>query len=164
VSLSSDGQTVAISAGSIQYSPIRIYHFEQGIWVQIGDKILGNSNGGIEINSINLSKDASTIAIGGRFNNQVRVFQYSGGSWIQQGDNFGILNGTVAITEVSLDSTGNTCAISLFSLGSGRVAIYKNIAGDWIQLGDDIYGGPSATSFGYDLSLSSNGDRQTCGK
>jgi len=62
----------------------------------------------------------------------------------------------------SLSSDGNILAVGLpFNDGngsnSGKVKVYQNISGSWIQIGNDIVGEFSGDQSGRSLSLSSNG-------
>lgn len=97
VSLSSDGNTVAIGAPSASVynapSRTRVYKFISDTWTQQGSDIDGEAEGDQSGWSISLSTDGNTIAIGSNFNDgstgsgsgNVRVYKYYGTAWIQQG-------------------------------------------------------------------------------
>ena len=68
VSLSSDGDTVAIGArlndGNGNYAGhVRIYEYSSGSWTQLGADIDGEAAGDYS-GSVSLSSDGSTVAIG----------------------------------------------------------------------------------------------------
>ena len=89
VSLSSDGNTVAIGAiyndGNGTYSGhVRVFTYINGNWTQLGLDIDGENSRDFSGNSVSLSSDGSTVAIGVPFNDgngtnsgHVRVFRYS---------------------------------------------------------------------------------------
>jgi Flp pilus assembly pilin Flp len=66
-------------------------------------------------------------------------------------------------TSVSLSLDGNTLAIGasgndgINGINSGHVRVYKNISGDWTQIGDDIDGEALDDFSGTSVSLSSDG-------
>lgn len=60
---------------------------------------------------------------------------------------------------ISLSSNGKIIAIGAPEKGfeyKSRVEVYKNVEGEWLQIGDDIY--KEGDSFGIGVSLSENGD------
>ena len=93
----------------------------------------------------------------------VRVYQNNNGTWTQIGAD---INGEAddnSGTSVSLNSDGNIVAIGLPNNSangtkSGLVRIYKNISGNWTQLGDDIEGESDHNFSGTSVSLNSVGN------
>ena len=88
VSLSSDGNTVAIGApyndGAGSWAGhVRVYHWNGSAWVQQGADIDGEAAGDQSGYSVSLSSDGNTVAIGARWNDgagtdagHVRVYSY----------------------------------------------------------------------------------------
>ncbi|MFC0603450.1 T9SS type A sorting domain-containing protein [Winogradskyella pulchriflava] len=135
--------------------------------VQIGNDINGESAGDQSGTSVSTSADGNIVAIGSPYNNengarsgQVRIYENQNGNWVQigsdingqsSGDNFGY--------SVSLSSNGSIVAIGMRdsnAIGFGKVQIYENQNGSWIQIGLDIV--ENFFSFGASVSLSSDGN------
>ncbi|MFH2142669.1 MAG: T9SS type A sorting domain-containing protein [Bacteroidota bacterium] len=124
VSLSSNGLTVAIGAerndgNNIGSGHVRVFEFNSGNWIQIGNDIDGESGGDYSGTSVSLSSDGSIVAIGAPYNDgnggnsgHVRVFGYSSGNWIQIGSD---IDGENALDwsgySVSLSADGSIVAI-----------------------------------------------------
>ena len=181
VSLSSDGQTVAIGAplnaengtGSGQ---VRVFKLIGGAWIQQGSDIDGENPGDEAGYSVSLSADGQTVAIGehysaanGTNSGQVRVFKLVGGVWTQQGST---LTGAAAFDQfgysVSLSSDGQTVAIGAIANdgngpNTGEVQVYQLVGGAWIQQGSDINGEGLADWLGWSVSLSSDGQTVAIG-
>ena len=174
VSLSSDGSTVAIGAGT--NNSVRIYQYINSSWQQVGTDIDGEASGDGSGWSVSLSADGSTVAIGARFNGgngsssgHVRVYQYIDSSWVQLGTDIdGEAQGDSSGFSVSLSDDGSTVAIGAPSNddngdGSGHVRVYRYINSSWQQLGTDIDGEAQSDSSGYSVSLSSDGSTVAIG-
>jgi len=181
VSLSSDGSTVAIGAiyndgNGSNAGHVRIYKDSSGTWTQQGSDIDGEAAVNYFGNSVSLSSDGSTVAIGARFNDgngtyagHVRIYKDSSGTWTQQGGDIdGEAAGDQSGGSVSLSSDGSTVAIGArFNDGNGsdagHVRIYKNISGTWTQQGSDIDGEAADDWSGGSVSLSSDGSTVAIG-
>ena len=158
LSISSDGSRVAIGAynntGNFSTSGhVRVYDWNGSSWVQLGQDIDGEGSGDGCGYSVSLNNDGNTVAIGAPFNSgaagHVRIYNYSGSSWIQIGNDIdGNAPAGAPVPDqfgqaVSLSSDGNTVAIGAPQgswLLPGYSSVYKNIAGNWVQQGQDIYG------------------------
>jgi len=173
VSLSSDGNIVAI--GEMGYPAfdgtgrVRIYNWNSGFWNLIGD-IDGNAIGDNSGNSVSLSSDGYTVAIGatgndsnGNDSGHVRIYNYQGTEWNQIG---GTIEGEAVEDfsgkSVSLSSDGNTVAIGATANdgngdNSGQVRIYNYQGTEWNLIGN-IYGEAAGDFSGYSVSLSSDGN------
>jgi len=181
VSLSSDGSTVAIGApykdGNGELAGhVRIYKNISGTWTQQGSDIDGEAAGDQSGNSVSLSSDGSTVAIGAVGNDgngegagHVRIYKNINGIWTQQGSD---IDGEAAFDQsgnsVSLSSDGSTVAIGAVGNDgngkeSGHVRIYKNISGTWTQQGSDIDGEAEWDQSGWSVSLSSDGSTVAIG-
>ncbi len=175
VSLSSDGNTVAIGAwkndgNGTDSGHVRVYQNSSDVWSQIGQDIDGEAAADLSGSSVSLSADGSVVAIGALNNDgngvnsgHVRVYENMAGVWTQIGAD---INGEEADdwsgSSVSLSSDGSVVAIGANSNDgngpdSGHVRVYKNSSGVWIQLGIDIDGEAEGDYSGSRVNLSSDG-------
>ena len=137
---------------------------------QIGNDIDGIAAGdGSGI--VSFSNDGTVVAIGGPGNDDagadaghVRVFENSTGNWVQigntitgevAGDNFG--------ASLSLSSNGSILAIGApynddGGDNAGHVRVFENSSGDWVKIGNTIYGEAAGDYFGISVSISENGN------
>ncbi|WP_282042153.1 T9SS type A sorting domain-containing protein [Winogradskyella flava] len=181
IGISSDGLVLAIGSvnndgNGIDSGHVRIYEFNGTNWIQKGNDIDGAAAGDLFGGAVSISSDGNTIAIGATNNDDngtdsghVRVFEFNGTNWVQKGidlvatdnepdgDRFG--------KTVSLSDDGNTLAVSSVDndFGTGIiffdfVRIYEYINNSWVQKGSDIFSNEIGSSFGWSLSLSSNGN------
>ena len=134
VSLSADGRTVAIGAinndgingGSSGH--VRVYIWNGSAWVQLGSDIDGETNSERIGNSVSLSSDGHTMAVGSGDFSIVRVFRWNGVNWVQlgidiDGDGSGLFG-----KSVSLSDDGTSLAIGApkaESAYSGHVRVFK---------------------------------------
>lgn len=146
ISLSSNGEKIAISSfiksgSSINKGQTRIFELTMTGWSQLGQSINGESDYDYSGNSISLSDDGLTIAIGASINDaddinsnkgHVRVFKFESGNWIQFGEDIdGMMNAEQFGNAVSLSSNGQILAAAAWknssvSLEAGQVRIYQN--------------------------------------
>lgn len=175
VSLSADGQTIAIGAqaggGAGPFSPgpgyVRVYQYDNSAqnWNLIGSQIDGNTSDDQFGRSIALSSDGSIVAIGApnNVNGYVKVYQFSSNAWTQLGQ---YINGEALMDffgkSVSISSNGTKVAVGAWwndggGSNSGHVRVYEYISGTWTQLGSDIDGEASGDVSGASVSLSSDG-------
>lgn len=177
VSLSADGNTVAIAAtrndgGGNNSGHVRVYKFETGSWSQVGLDINGEGSNDESGFSTSLSSDGTIVAIGAPFNGSdvghVRVFKFASGSWGQLGlDIDGEAGGDRSGNSVSLSADGTRVAIGApLNDGngsiSGHVRVYKFESGAWTQVGSDIDGEAAGDRL-FSVSLSSDGSRVAVG-
>ena len=179
VSLSADGQTVAIGATrtrqeNINYSHVRIFSWDGSAWSQLGDDIDGEEIGD-NTRSVSLSADGQTVAIGATNNDgngngdgagHVRIYSWGGSAWSQLGDD---IDGQVTSDHlggsVSLSADGQTLAIGASGNSSkpGYVRIFGWTGSSWSQLGDDLVGEANGDYSGISVSLSSDGQTVAIG-
>jgi len=186
IALSSDGSRVAIGAwlndgGGGQYvGHVRIYDWSETAWVQVGTDIDGEADEDGSGYSLALSGDGYHVAIGSPYNNasgyqagHVRIYEWSeiALDWVQVGaDIDGEAAGDQSSTSVSISSDGSRVAIGApFNDGNGsntghvRIYEWSEIALDWEQVGEDIYGEAASDASGYAVALSSDGSRVAIG-
>lgn len=182
VSLSSDGSIVAIGAtgnngGGSDRGHVRVYKNVSGTWTQLGTDINGEANSDHSGESVSLSADGGTVAIGapenygtGSGSGHVRVYKYISGVWTKQGaDINGESSGDNSGYSVSLSSNGNIVAIGgvrndgIGGSLKGHVRVYELISSTWTQIGADIDGEANFDRFGHSVSLSSDGSTVAIG-
>ena len=149
-------------------------------WSQIGLDIVGEALSDKSGNSVSLSSDGKTVAIGavnndgnGTDSGHVRVYKLTDGAWGQLGAD---IDGEAANDQsgisVSLSSDGSTVAIGAIgndgdgtngAVNSGHVRVYKFIGGAWTKLGADIDGELAGDASGFSVSLSSDGSTVAIG-
>lgn len=131
VSLNNDGTTVAIGAyyndgnGSAS-GHVRIYENNSGIWTQVGMDIDGEAVNDRSGNSVSLSSDGNTVAIGARYNNgeaqhagHVRVFSFdsiSVGSVEMYTRTISVYpNPTTGLVYLDLDATDQNLTVNFYN-------------------------------------------------
>ena len=175
LSLSADGTILAVSAfgndgGESDAGVTRIYNYQGGNWIQIGDDIYGESLGDFSGISVSLSADGTIVAIGADNNanaqgasGHVRVYENTGGTWTQVGQD---LDGIASFDKfgytVSLNQNGSVVAISAVNsdsggADSGQVSVFENQGGNWVQLGNNIDGEAAGDKFGFSSSINNDG-------
>ncbi|MDA9718362.1 hypothetical protein N9U65_02695 [Planctomycetaceae bacterium] len=181
VSLSADGQTVAIGAthndgNGADSGHVRIYSWNGSAWNQLGTDIDGEAAGDKSGHSVSLSADGQTVAIGATHNDgngadsgHVRIYSWNGFAWNQVGTD---IDGEAAGNEsgylVSLSADGQTVAVGApyndaNGSSSGHVRIYSWTGSAWSQLGADIDGEAAGDYSGHSVSLSADGQTVAIG-
>jgi len=169
VSLSSDGNTIAIGApendgNGTQSGHARVFVWNGNSWIQKGNDIDGEASEDFSGASVSISSDGNTIAIGaewndgnGNFSGHTRVFEWNGNIWIQKGSDIdGLQDTSLSGAFVSINSTGSVVAIADQSGSvSGLVRVFEWNGAQWLQRGNNLLGEVS----GYGLSrVSLNSD------
>jgi hypothetical protein len=143
---------------------------------QVGDDIDGEASGDQSGYSVAISSDGTIVAVGAPYNDgsgsnagHVRVFEYSNGVWSQLGSDIdGEAAGDQFGSDVALSDDGSILAVGArYNDGSGtnagHVRVFKFSSGTWSQLGADIDGEAAGDSFGWRVSLSSDGTKLAVG-
>jgi hypothetical protein len=166
VSLSSDGNTVAIGANNYSSGAgcTRIYSWNGTTWAIRGALIAGGTAAEFSGNSVSLSSDGSVVAIGayGYTSNTgcTRIYSWNGSTWTIRGALIaGGTTGEYSGYSVSLSSDGSVVAIGAYGYSSntGCTRIYDWNGTTWTIRGALIAGGTASEYSGYYVSLSSNG-------
>ncbi|MGI9459347.1 MAG: Ig-like domain-containing protein [Pirellulales bacterium] len=181
VSLSSDGQTVAIGArrndgNGTDSGSTRVYQWTGSAWQQLGSDIDGEAAEDQSGYSLSLSSDGQIVAIGALYNDgngtdsgSTRVYQWTGSAWQQVGSDIdGEAAEDLSGVSLSLSSNGQTVAIAAHSNDAsgdraGQVRIYDWSGSEWEQLGADIDGEAADDLSGGSVSLSSDGQTVAVG-
>ncbi|MBI2345085.1 hypothetical protein HYV10_03370 [Candidatus Dependentiae bacterium] len=169
VALNSDGQTVAIGEPNWDTSKgrTRVFKFNGSSWILVGLAINGSNTGDLAGDSVALSADGQTVAVGepywlsGGNNGRVRIYAFDGSSWTLIGNTINGENGNDFVGDsVALSSDGTIVAIGekgwLNGANNGRIRVFKSDGSNWLQLGSAI-NGENADSAGVSIALSSNG-------
>lgn len=168
VSLSSNGNVLAVGALYSGTGYVRVYRNLSGAWTQIGASIDGEINSESDSRVVSLSSDGNVIAIGSRTNSgngflagHVRVFRNISDTWTQIGNDIDGNEGDASGFSISLSSDGTVLAIGAPSYSgntNGSVRVYQNISSNWTQVGSNIIGEALGDYCGWSVSLSDDGN------
>lgn len=143
---------------------------------QLGIDIDGETAGDHAGRSVSTNINGSIVAIGaegnddnGGFSGHVRVYQNQGRNWIQLGQDIdGEEISDQSGWSVSLNDDGTILAIGapfndIFAGSLGQVRIFKFEISAWTQIGQAIQGQGNGDTFGWSVSLNSDGTRVAVG-
>ncbi|MEL7221480.1 MAG: T9SS type A sorting domain-containing protein [Bacteroidota bacterium] len=180
VSLSADGNRLAIGAwhnseAGNEAGRVRVFEENNGVWETVIGSLDGESGNRFGY-AVSLSADGQRVAVGspnkatttgGVASGQVTVYQENNGIWTEVGlpidgqnvaESFG--------NAVSLSADGRRLAVQTLVSGlgvsTGKVRIYEEVNGSWVQIGTDI-DIAAASVFNTALSLSGDGNRVAVG-
>jgi len=178
VSISGNGMRIAISE-AFEIGTTRIYQYNEtsATWEQMGDSILGNSDGDLFGKAMAISRDGSTVAIGAPFHDEiagnqtklnigsVTVYRYDPDTrqWKQKGESlkgkeeFGAFGNSLDISaDGNILVVGNSDSLQRYQYV--RVFEFVPETSLWVQLGNDFLDDGSLKSyFGFSVSLSDDG-------
>lgn len=178
VSLSEDGKTLAIGApgDNNTIGATWVFTLSDTGWVQMGNKLVGIGweegtvyKGG-QGNSVSLSSDGQTLAVGAPYDNKDQgatwIFSRSKSGWTQIGNkltdkdiqNYG--NSVHQGNSVSLSGSGKILAVGgpRDNMGSGSVWIYNLETSGWVQFGNKLISSvQDGIQQGQSVSLSADG-------
>ena len=176
VSMNASGNIVAASSRAWQgFSGLtRVYEFNNGVWTQLGNDIVGNP-GEVTGAGISLNATGNRIAVGGPGNDEgglenrgiVRIFELAGGTWVQLGQG---ITGEAAFDEIGepfdLNDVGDRIIIGEpdnddVAPNSGKARVFELQSGSWIQLGSTFRGTQQADALGWEVSINSEGNRMS---
>ncbi len=172
VSLSSNGNILAIGAPSDKEGTVSVFEWKKNTWVKKGSTLKGHANLNNFGYSVSLNKNGNILAIGEPFapsfpqgrSGFVRIFIWKSNKWIQLGKEIkgGYFSSSQFGTSVSLNDLGNTIAIgSPEPFGNsinGNVQVYDLVNSVWVQRGNDIYGKDYYERFGKKVKISGDGN------
>ncbi|MGY3791702.1 T9SS type A sorting domain-containing protein [Aquimarina sp. 433] len=140
---------------------------------QVGETLYGSGGGQWFGFSLSTSADGKRIVIGNpteRSSGFVQVFENISDNWVQVGEDIqSILEDEISDLgsglSVSINNDGTVIAFGTPSrrneenlFRAGRVRIYREQAGTWIKVGNDINGEAERDYLGTSISLSSDGN------
>ena len=163
VAMNEVGNTVAVGAtqlGDGNYTGpgyVKVFKFSSGQYVQIGNDIVGETNGDTFGGRIAINGDGTKIIVGAIFNDantgnqfasngHIRMYSFDGTNWNQMGseidgdmanDNFG------DSVDISKDGNRIVASGSGFDSGGvnkGLVRVFDFVSGGWNKVGSDIIG------------------------
>jgi hypothetical protein len=170
VKLTPDGSTIIVGApySSGSTGVVFVYTIDSNYtFQQKGATLVSPSTTGVYGNSVTISSDGNTIAVGAKFIHSVYVYTWNSttGTWDSHisnplrpdnSGNFGI---------VTMDEPGTTLVVGAPGYSSSRGAIYtyKLESNIWTLKNRFISTGPTAGYFGSACSISSDGQRLAVG-
>ena len=175
IAISGNGEVLAVGARGAtgdrgKSGVVRVYKSVAGEWNQLGSDIDGEAGSDNFGNSVSLSADGMTLAVGALDNDgagngagHVRVYAFAENDWSQIGSDIdGERSGDQSGFSVSFSDNGNYVAIGANANDdggnrAGHVRVFENIDNNWVQVGDDIDGGDAGDESGYSVSLSGDG-------
>jgi len=174
VDISKKGNRIVLTRLIDNNSKLEVVVYEEdnkGAWKQIGNTITDLTVEKWFGQTIAISGDGNTIAIGLHYNDAglkdngvVLIYTLQKGIWQKKGSE---ISGEHAyeLLGFSLDLTfdGNTIAIAapaLFGMPKqkGKVTVYQFLNENWIKKGNAVEGTTQRGGLGYDLSISNNGN------
>lgn len=180
ISLSSDGQTVAIGASGNDANGndaghVRVFEWNGTEWSQVGEDIDGEVAHDGSGRGVSLSPDGLRVAIGAYMNDaggniseagHVRVYEWDGTEWTQLGEDIdgkGSFDWTGLGESISI--IGNRVAVGAAGNGNhvGYVRVFEWNGVEWLQVGEDIDGEAASDESGRSVSLSNDGNRIAIG-
>jgi hypothetical protein len=185
VAISADGNTAVVGSfgdssiyGSI-YGASWVFVRNGNIWTQqgsklIGDGIIGNDPRPAQGQSVAMSADGNTLAIGGHNyqNGAVWIFTRTGNIWTQQGNKLVGTDFAGFLTQqgysVALSADGNTCIFGGINDngGIGATWIFTRTGNTWTQQGNKLVGTGWVGNYsrqGYSVALSADGNTAIVG-
>jgi hypothetical protein len=179
VSLSDDGSVLAIGESfnndlGFTSGQVRVFRNINNSWSPLGQDLYGEHAVADAGRSVDLSSDGSILAFGAPnttvngsfFAGKVKVFENQNNTWVQRGAD---IEGDGAVIKfgqsVSLSDDGNIVAVGQTGdpinsnpTDTGRVKVYEFVNNQWVQLGNTIFGTMGRDEFGYQVSLSADGN------
>jgi len=175
VSLSANGQRVAIGAPITDGGRVRVFNWSGNSWQQLGQTINGPA-ASYSGTSVSLSSSGDRLAVGapsrdftGENSGQVVIYELSGNTWMNLGEPIhGEASGDKSGSSVALSGNGERIAIGAREndsngANSGHVRIYSWEENQWVQLGQEIVGEAAGDFSGTSVALSHSGNRIAIG-
>jgi hypothetical protein len=184
VAISADGSTIAVATvshtvnGMMSAGRIKIFQYQNDDWEQIGNDIEGELTAEQTGWKVDLSDQGDIVAVsspGFHFSGQiaargrVRVYKNEMDSWVQMGDDI-IGDGTQDLLGRGLviSADGNIVAVGAHMNSnangvSGQVKVFRFESENWIQIGANIIGEFTGDDFGFNVTISSDGNTVAAG-
>ncbi len=151
---------------------VTVYRLESNKWVQMGQKIYGDSEFEQIGFFVSLSSDGLSLVVGGIGNKDVmgniRVYKYVNENWEQIGKEIiGDGYNTGFGYYVDFTSDGNSIAIGKYENLSdypriGKIDVYRFVNGEWTKMGETIIGEDDINIQLESIKLYSEGNSITC--
>lgn len=170
VSLSGDGTRVlaSLQGADVGTAPgagkLQVYDWNGSDWVQVGGDIDGR--GGFGLNA-SMSRDGQrVVGYAANVGDYAAVFELVGTDWAQMGPDFVVPGAFDVHQNVDLSASGDRVVIGSYSTGpdnQGIVNVYDWDGGAWVEIGAGVLGPHQSSSFGWSVSMSSDGSRFVVG-
>ena len=181
VAMSADGSRVVLGArlnddNGGNAGHVRIYHWNETHWDQVGDNIDGEEAGDSSGRSVAMSEDGSRIVVGATGNDgsggnagHVRIYDWNTTDWVQAGKD---IDGEAGVDQsgwsVAMSADGSRVVIGARGNddsgdNAGHVRIYDWNETHWDQVGEDIDGEASGDQSGIAVAMSADGSRVVIG-
>lgn len=167
VSLSSDGNTLAVGAPNYGTGYVKILDWNGSTWIIRGSKINGQGSNDYFGERVQLTDDGNTVIAGGTGGNSnnsglARVFEWNGSAWAQKGSDIDGEYANDGSGVVSINDSGSIIASGAISnddagVNAGSVRLFEWSGSAWTQKGSDIDGASAGDQFGTAVSLNSLG-------
>ena len=174
VSLSADGNTIAIGAGQNSNANgsfaghCRVFTWNGSSWVQKGADIDGEAAQDFFGNAVGIDSSGNIVAIGAAGNDgagstfgHVRVYEWNGTSWVQKGADIDGENSVKSFgSTLSLSGDGSTFIASGNSGSNGSAGSIKMFTWNgtnWAQKGLTLSGVNGSDFFGTSVDINGNG-------
>jgi len=175
VCMSGDGNILAGGAqfngtNGYQSGHARIFSWEGGQWTQMGSDLNGTAVEDYFGQSVRLSYDGHTVAVGGAgytgselFEGVIRVYNWNGTDWEQMGADIvgGEYLGQMRDCDLSADGTTlitGTWASDANGEDAGQVRVFEWDGLSWVQKGDNLNGDNAQDNFGTSTRISADGN------
>jgi len=176
VSISSDGNTIAVGAiqdddDQLRLGYAKVFTWNGTSWILKGNKISGENAYDRFGTSISLSSDGNIVAVNSRNGTNgeeagnVKVFTWNGSVWEQKGSDLEGDEGDGFGWSISLSSDGNTLAVGAANGNElhGYARLYNWSDTEWVQKGNDLVGDAEWDRFGFSVSMSDDGNTVAIG-
>lgn len=179
VSISADGNFIAMGAiysdgltgTNTDAGEVRVYQRVGGFWVQMGTFLYGASPGDHFGQSVSISDNGTTLAVGAPNNDaggmdagQTTIYTLSGFTWTPRGSVInGVAAGDYSGYSISLSGDGSSVAIGSYAadnstfVETGHVRVFAWSGSSWLQRGTALEGDNINDNLGISVSLNSNG-------
>ena len=150
----------------------QVFQLDNGVWTQLGTDINGQSGGEKLGQSIAISGDGNTVAVGAPYYDGngndigiVRLYTFVSGNWTPKGTAItGNTDHCRSATSISISEDGNTVAIgSPYAPLGGSVNVYQFQNNTWSPIGNEISAQSDLDSFGWSVSLNNAGTKLAVG-
>jgi Secretion system C-terminal sorting domain/FG-GAP repeat len=162
VSITDNGNTIAI--GTPGQDKMRVYDLNvSNNWVQRGNgySIFTSQSAQRAGHSVSINANGTVAAMGAPLANKVWVFDINptGGTGLMSGNPL-VVPGTYAGGSVDIDDAGNSLVVGAYKSNTetGSVVVYDFIGANWVQRGQTLSGADTYEQFGFDVSMSNDGN------
>ena len=162
VGINYDGNTIVV--GTPGQDKMRVYDLNvSDNWSPRGTalSIFSSQSAQRAGHSVSINANGNVAAMGAPLGNKVWIFDITSVSntSLMSGNPL-VVPGTYAGGSIDLDDEGNTVVVGAYKSNSerGQVLVYDFIGTNWVQRGQTLSGVNNYDQFGFDVSMSNNGN------